>query len=332
MQRMMLGDGSATPPANMYQPDFEVQDFTSFPALQASFATGSQSPFFPGMGVAQDSGYGTVAQCPPVSVSAPSSGLNPLAAFTPSSASRPQSRPGSRHMSRAPTPSLLSVNDDEAFPTLGSAITVKVAKKHHGKRGGHGHHNAGQVAKDVAVTPPATLAELVRMSPAPSPAQTRRTMLDKGRSRSYIANTSNGVVEKSETVRNIPAPENVPWLATGDAVNKLYLKARNEAFKHGGLRNKFLQRYDYLAMKSPVQGRPLLTSTPYSAAQAYNRHDSRAAKALSLRGQTENSLMREAHREAARILYEERNKDLGPNSQNKEIYVDLHGKPTLTHK
>jgi hypothetical protein len=65
----------------------------------------------------------------------------------------------------------------------------------------------------------------------------------------------------------------------------------------------------------------LLTST--SAAQAWNRSDSRAAKALSLRGQSENNLMREAHREAARILYEERNKD---TDSSIELYVDLHGK------
>jgi hypothetical protein len=60
-----------------------------------------------------------------------------------------------------------------------------------------------------------------------------------------------------------------------------------------------------------------------SAAQAWNRSDSRAAKALSLRGQSENNLMREAHREAARILYEERNKDA---DSSRELYVDLHGK------
>jgi len=33
--------------------------------------------------------------------------------------------------------------------------------------------------------------------------------------------------------------------------------------------------------------------------------------------------MREAHREAARHLYEERNKDNAPNAR--ELYVDLHG-------
>lgn len=62
-----------------------------------------------------------------------------------------------------------------------------------------------------------------------------------------------------------------------------------------------------------------------SAAQAWNRSDSRAAKALSLRGQSENNLMREAHREAARILYEERNKDSASDA-SKELYVDLHGR------
>jgi DNA-nicking Smr family endonuclease len=59
-----------------------------------------------------------------------------------------------------------------------------------------------------------------------------------------------------------------------------------------------------------------------SAAQAWNRNDARAAKALSLRGQSENDLMRKAHREAARELYEQRNKD---SSSKSEIYVDLHG-------
>jgi DNA-nicking Smr family endonuclease len=65
-----------------------------------------------------------------------------------------------------------------------------------------------------------------------------------------------------------------------------------------------------------------VTNKTYSAAQAWNRNDARAAKALSLRGQSENDLMRKAHREAARELYEHRNKDASSSS---EIYVDLHG-------
>jgi DNA-nicking Smr family endonuclease len=64
-----------------------------------------------------------------------------------------------------------------------------------------------------------------------------------------------------------------------------------------------------------------------SAAQAWNRNDARAAKALSLRGQAENEAMRKAHREAAKALYEERNKHLSITNHEieEELYVDLHG-------
>lgn len=65
-----------------------------------------------------------------------------------------------------------------------------------------------------------------------------------------------------------------------------------------------------------------------SAAQAWNRNDARAAKALSLRGQAENEAMRKSHREAAHQLYEERNKHLlntGLDDLSEELYVDLHG-------
>ena len=98
---------------------------------------------------------------------------------------------------------------------------------------------------------------------------------------------------------SIPPPQDLPWVATGDAANKAYLKARADAFKHTSQRNKLLQ----------------------SAAQAYHRRDARAAKALSLRGQQENCLVREAHRRAAQILFEERNR----NCDGQELYVDLHG-------
>jgi hypothetical protein len=96
-------------------------------------------------------------------------------------------------------------------------------------------------------------------------------------------------------------------LETGERANHQYLKHRQEAIKHGSIRNKFLQ----------------------SAAQAWNRNDSRAAKALSLRGQAENEAMRKAHREAAKALYEERNRQLTADSAgsnaDEELYVDLHG-------
>jgi len=63
----------------------------------------------------------------------------------------------------------------------------------------------------------------------------------------------------------------------------------------------------------------------YSAAQAWNRSDVRAAKNLSLRGQNENDLMRNCHRAAAQALYNQRNAHLSSSTTPAEIYVDLHG-------
>ena len=211
------------------------------------------------------------------------------------------SRPTSRQSSRAATPSIPSVDDTEAFPTLGSVS--KGVKKHHGKRGGHGHSHTNK--ENV----PGSLADVVRMSPSPMPGLLRKGLM---KTRSY-----NGSRENSATANAISPPEHIPWLETGATANQAYIKARQDAFKHGGLRNKFLQRY--------VRYDPLATtgSDPTtSAAQAWNRNDARAAKALSLRGQSENDLMRRAHREAARVLYEERNRDASSSS---ELYVDLHG-------
>ncbi|KAI9877993.1 MAG: hypothetical protein M1823_007020, partial [Watsoniomyces obsoletus] len=176
--------------------------------------------------------------------------------------SRPQSRPSSRHQNRPETPSSLSVDDPDSFPTLGSA---KRASKHHGHRSRHGHGSGDRE--------PSSLADLVRMSPSPIPTQPRRT--DPSRKiRTYGGSDS-------MAARKIPEPQHIPWLETGTKANQQYLKYRAEAIKHGSIRNKFLQ----------------------SAAQAWNRNDARAAKALSLRGQAENEAMRKAHREAAAALY-----------------------------
>jgi len=266
-------NSNTSPPVQQVDLNFQVQDYTAFPSLSSTSPQGmEQTP------LEQLYGLRGAATPPP--------GLNPLASFTPRSMSRPVSRPNSRGTSRAPTPNIPAVDDAEAFPSLGSAVAAKGGKKHHGKRG-HNHHHT---PKDS----PATLADLVKMSPSPSPSLRKATLNSK-------TPRTAGSRENSAAAMAIPAPEHIPWLETGDASNKAYLKARAEAFKHGGLRNKFLQ----------------------SAAQAWNRNDSRAAKALSLRGQAENNLMKELHREAARVLYEERNKETGPNAR--ELYVDLHG-------
>jgi len=274
MSNMTLESG-ATPTGHAAQPDFQLQDYDSFPTLQPTTSNPYESD-------------GTAFGTPPrQTVTLAQSAMNPFANFVPSAPrSQTDSRPTSRQASRTATPSAPALNDDEAFPTLGSAASARAGKRHHGKRG-HGHGSN----KDAPA--PSSLAEIVRMSPAPSPTlQTRKGLKP---TRSFT-----GTRENSAAALAIPAPEQIPWLETGDNTNKAYLKARAEAFRHGGLRNKFLQ----------------------SAAQAWNRNDARGAKALSMRGQNENTLMKNAHREAAKVLYEERNKSAGSSD---ELYVDLHG-------
>ncbi|KAL9062202.1 MAG: hypothetical protein Q9157_009132 [Trypethelium eluteriae] len=265
-------NGSQTPPSQSSQTDLQTNDYTSFPSLQGAIPQQWPPEFHPQSFESVYSSSGAVVPPPGLSSFLPSG----------TSLSRPHSRPSSRHTSRATTP-LPGVDDNEAFPSLGAAAG-KSGKRHHGKRGGHGHGHREVI--------PNSLADVVRMSPSPAP--------NPGRRNPKSNKSFTGSRENSAAAHAIPAPEHVPWLETGDMANKAYMKARQEAFKHGGLRNKFLQ----------------------SAAQAWNRNDSRGAKALSLRGQNENNLMREAHREAARVLYEERNKEMG---KGKELYVDLHG-------
>lgn len=273
--------GDATPPIQAARPNFQLQDYDSFPALQPTTSNPYEQTFDSSL---LNSGLPQLNQASPPA-------LNPFPNFVPTGPrSRPASRQTSRQQSRTNTPSTLAVNDDEAFPTLGSAAAARSSKRH-GKRG-HGH--SAQPNRESPVPVPASLADVVRISASsPSPGMQVRRGLKA--TKSYT-----GSREDSSTAMAISAPEHIPWLETGDSANKAYLKARAEAFKHGGLRNKFLQ----------------------SAAQAWNRNDARGAKALSLRGQNENNLMKEAHREAARCLYEERNKN---NGLSKEMFVDLHG-------
>jgi DNA-nicking Smr family endonuclease len=274
-------------------PNLQLQDYDSFPSLQPQ----TSNPYEDADPLVDPQTISAVLLQNQQAFAAAPPGLFPNFVPTgPRNPSLPGSRPGSRHTSRAPTPgSQPNFNDDEAFPSLGSAAANRPGKRHHGKRGGHGHHT------NVSVAPqPSSLADVVRMSPSPAPSGPKtREAMRRGlqNNRSFTSTRENG-----NAALSIPAPEDVPWLETGENVNHAYLKARSDAVRHGGLRNKFLQ----------------------SAAQAWNRNDARGAKALSLRGQNENALMREAHREAARVLYAERNKQLSDGRQ-RELYVDLHG-------
>jgi hypothetical protein len=143
-----------------------------------------------------------------------------------STGSRPQSRPNSRHQHRPEYQSNLSMDDPDAFPTLSSLSVKSRSGKHHGPRSRHGHN-----AADV----PASLADVVRMSTSPAPGQPRKP--EAGRK----VRTSGG--SDSAAARRIPEPQHIPWLETGAKANQQYLKFRQEAIKHGSVRNKFLQRY-----------------------------------------------------------------------------------------
>lgn len=291
-QQLSVGTSADGTP-QQFPPNLQLQDYESFPALQPT----TSNPYEDTESVDPATLNAVLQQQQQQAFAQAAPGLFPN--FVPTGPrynnSRPSSRPGSRHTSRAPTPGQQpNFQDDEAFPSLGSAASKPLGKRHHGKRGGHGHHSHGP-----AVQQPGSLADVVRMSPSPAPSASREAMRRGLKNNRSFTSTR----ENSTAAMAIPEPKQIPWLETGDKVNSAYMKARQEAFKHGGLRNKFLQ----------------------SAAQAWNRNDARGAKALSLRGQNENALMREKHREAAKSLYEERNKALGAGVGSKELYVDLHG-------
>lgn len=207
-------DGSDTPP--IQNANIQIQDYTSFPALKPG--TPDQYSGFP-----TSSSYGSNGIAPPP-------GFKGLHAY----GERPRSRPGSRQNSQNNiSQAAPSLDDADAFPSLGSAL-AKQGKKHHGKRGGHGHGPKENFT-------PSTLADIVKNSPSPSPSPARldrKMMMSRNGSSASVRNGEN-----SAAAQAIPNPKHIPWLETGDKANKAYLKARQDAIKHGGLRNKFLQRY-----------------------------------------------------------------------------------------
>jgi hypothetical protein len=200
-------DGSSTPPS---KGSIHLQDMSSFPSLQPGDGF-SGSPNFAGMGMTPPPGF-----------------RGRHGTESPRSRSRPSSRHRHGKETNSPAPAL---DDNEAFPSLGAA-SVKQGKKHHGKRGGHGHGH-----KENSV--PNSLADIVKMSPSPTPGSPRLDSKKAARNGSATG-LRNG--ENSAAAQAIPSPKHIPWLETGERANKSYLKARQEAIKHGGLRNKFLQR------------------------------------------------------------------------------------------
>lgn len=213
MNKLALEEAS-TPPSK----SLALHDLGSFPSLQSGtpelLGGFSGSPKFPAVGIT------------------PPPGLRP---FHGTESPHSRSRPGSRHQGRDALVSAPALDDNEAFPSLGSA-SAKQGKKHHGKRGGHGHGHKESPT-------PSSLADVVKMSPSPAPGSPRSDAKKVARNGSATA-LRNG--ENSAAAQSIPSPKHIPWLETGERANKAYLKARQEAIKHGGLRNKFLQRFAFL--------------------------------------------------------------------------------------
>jgi len=211
MEGLALGDAPylGTPSFDeLMQQNLQIQDYSSFPALQGP-ETSLRSLYAANPNIAPPPGFTSRPALAPE--------------FIPS-------RPLVQSTNRQPISTIsskFSSDDSEAFPSLGSAA-VKAGKKHHGKRG-HGHSHREKENQ------PSSLAELVRASPSPSAQQSPRG--DSKPKTSYVGSRENGAA-----AQGIPAPQQIPWLETGDRVNKAYMKARQEAIKHGGARNKFLQR------------------------------------------------------------------------------------------
>ena len=227
LNRMNIGDAIVGTPPSQVHPSLQVQDFDTFPSLQPPTNMSQwQTSHFNSLNYSTSHGSsGGYLSTPRHPFEPRNLSMNGMSSSHGSS----NSRPTSRHRSREPTPSpsIPAVDDTEAFPSLGMAGN-KSAKKHHGKRGGHGH---GHSNKEIT---PNSLADVVRMSPSPAPGLLRKGLTKR---RSYT-----GSRETSAAANAIPPPQHVPWLETGAKANQEYLKVRQEAFKHGGLRNKFLQR------------------------------------------------------------------------------------------
>lgn len=210
-------------------PSFQIQDYDAFPSLHNAAA--SQYVHIPASSYQQNSFQYPGSPLGNNYMGSPRRTFEQRPTSANGLSSSPgsyNSRPASRHRSRDPSP-YIPVEDNDAFPTLGS-VGVKGPRKHHGKRGGHGHGNKENT--------PNSLADVVRMSPSPAPALLRKSF---GKNRSF-----GGAREANLAAASIPAPEHVPWLETGEKTNQAYMKARQEAFRHGAARNRFLQRYTFV--------------------------------------------------------------------------------------
>ncbi|KAF8246017.1 hypothetical protein K440DRAFT_586591 [Wilcoxina mikolae CBS 423.85] len=240
----------------------ETGSRTSTPPPHLQFPDGA----FPSLSPPDWTGAGTI--------SGGIAGPSPSFKITPS---RPNSRQ-QHNRERDQNSSLVPlVDDSEAFPSLGSVKSSAYKKR-------------DRRPKNDIPTGPSSLAEVVRMgSPGPN----------SGRW-SGAGSSPNSKRGSRVAASHIPAPQQIPWLEIGSALNRTYLKHRKEALTHGVQRAKYLQM----------------------ASAAWQRNDAKTAKEHSRKANNENIAMVKAHKEAAKAIYEERNKR---SDQGVELFIDLHG-------
>lgn len=210
----------------------------------------------------------------------------------------PISRPNSRQQFREREQNLIPVplvDDTEAFPSLSSSA----------KASGQGKKRRNRNENNIP-TGPSSLADVVRMTPSPSPHSNRNSTTSSGASSNRWSGAGGSPSSKRSSrvpASHIPAPQQIPWLETGASLNRSYLKHRKEAISHGVLRAKYLQL----------------------ANSAWQRNDAKAAKEHSRKANNENVAMMKAHKEASKAIYEERNKETA-RAGGAELFVDLHGR------
>ena len=192
------------------------------------------------------------------------------------------SRPSSRHNIRERDSNALVPPVDDS-DAFPSLGSAKNSQKKRDRR------------KNDVPTGPSSLAEVVRMG-SPGPQNRNSASPNKWAPNHGSPNARRAAARAA----HIQPPQQIPWLDTGSSLNRTYLKHRKEALNHGSLRAKYLQL----------------------ANAAWQRSDTKAAKEHSRKANNENLAMVRAHKEASKAIYEERNKQTGPEV---ELFIDLHG-------
>ncbi|KAI9493169.1 hypothetical protein BDB00DRAFT_387692 [Zychaea mexicana] len=162
--------------------------------------------------------------------------------------------------------------EQEDFPSLSASAKVRTPT------------SSSTTAAPATTTKPANFAEIAK-----------RKATGSNKSKPVNAKKMGLSMSESRLTQQLKKPVSIPWLITGSALNKEYLKQREQAINYGMLRNRFFSR----------------------ATAFYLQGDGAKAKAYSNEAKYYNRLMQEMHTEASQRIFEQRNQH--------EAFIDLHG-------